>query len=55
MEWRGSFHFRYEINKIMFTSPEATVINLVSEVIAGKKKKLIKNPFVHHKLISSHM
>ena len=26
-----------QINKIVFPSPEATVINLVSEVFAGKK------------------
>ena len=31
MEWRCSFHFHYVINKIMFTSLEAAVINLVSE------------------------
>ena len=37
MEWRCTFHFRYVINKIVLTSPEATVINLVSEVFAGKK------------------
>ena len=37
MEWRCSFHFHDVINKIVFTSPEATVINLAPA--------LVKNPF----------
>ena len=48
----------YVINKILFPSPKATVINLVSELFAGKNKTpaLVKNPFfTDYKLIWEHM
>ena len=59
IECRCSFHFRYVINKIVFPSPEAMVINLVSYVFAKKVKSQRSSNtlffFTDCKLISAHM